>query len=133
MSNELVTPEIAALYGALAKAQGEFLPIVKNRSVEIQMKTGGKYKFRYADLEEITSKTRPALSKHGLAVTQLLSGGSLTTMLMHESGGCIQSVIDIPGAGGFQDPKNMGAMVSYLRRYAKSAILDVAADDDLDE
>ena len=32
----------AALYAALAKAQGQFAPIAKNRSVQITMKSGGK-------------------------------------------------------------------------------------------
>ena len=29
--------QLAQLYGALAKAQGEFLPLAKNREVEIPM------------------------------------------------------------------------------------------------
>ncbi|MEQ6329242.1 ERF family protein, partial [Pseudomonas chengduensis] len=31
-----------------------------------------------------------------------------------------------------RDIKEYGAAVSYLRRYAKSALLDIAADDDVD-
>lgn len=128
--------QLCALYAALAKAQGEFQPLVKNRSVEIRKNGQKLYDFRYADLEEITAKTRPALAKHGLATIQLIlpkgNQSALVTKLVHEGGGSIESEIVVPhGAGG--EIKAYGATLSYLRRYAKSALLDVAADDDLDE
>lgn len=138
------TPDqLSALYAALAAAQGEFDPIVKNRSVTIDIKDKdtkrkiGQYEFRYADLEEITAKTRPALSKHKLATIQVLgparhgSGLALFTQLAHADGGMLISELSV--TTGHQDIKNMGAQISYLRRYAKSALLDIAADDDLDE
>lgn len=137
--------QIAKLYAAFALAQGEFLPIVKNRSVSIDIKdkaTGakrGSYNFRYADLEEITAKTRPALTKHGLATMQPISvsstgsGTSIFTKLTHKDGGCITSECPLPAHNEKREIKDYGALVSYLRRYAKTAILDVAADDDLDE
>lgn len=135
--------QLAALYCALAKAQGEFQPIVKNRSVSIDIKDKntkqkiGNYDFRYADLEEITAKTRPALSKHGLATIQPIgpakhgSGVALFTQLIHENGGMLISELSV--ATGQTDIKALGAQISYLRRYAKSAMLDIAADDDMDE
>lgn len=134
--------QLAALYGALAEAQGDFQPIVKNRSVTIDYKDdqgrkAGSYQFRYADLEEITAKTRPALSKNGLATVQPIgpakhgSGVSIFTQLIHKDGGMLISELNL--TTGFKDVKNMGAQISYLRRYAKSAMLDIAADDDLDE
>lgn len=134
VTTEIGTPcQLAELYGALAAAQGEFLPITKNRDVMIDLKT-----FRYADLEEITAKTRPALSKHGLATTQPISlstsgaGTSIFTRLMHKSGATIES--EIPLAQFMRgDIKEYGAAVTYMRRYAKCALLDLAADDDLDE
>lgn len=132
--------QMAQLFAALAAAQGEFEPIVKNRSVSIDIKNEqrqkvGQYTFRYADLEEITAKTRPALSKHGLATVQIInpSGGgtSLFTRLLHSSGAELVSEIPLPVNKG--DIKSYGATISYLRRYAKSSLLDIAADDDLDE
>lgn len=134
--------QLAALYCALAKAQGEFQPIEKNRSVTIDIKNEqrqkiGQYQFRYADLEEITAKTRPALSKHGLATIQPIgpakhgSGIALFTQLIHENGGMLISELSV--TTGQRDIKALGAEISYLRRYAKSAMLDIAADDDMDE
>lgn len=134
VTTEIGTPsQLAELYGALAAAQGEFPPITKNRTVMIDLKT-----FRYADLEEITAKTRPALSKHGLATVQPISmstsgtGTSIFTRLMHKGGATIES--EIPLSQFMRgEIKEYGAAVTYMRRYAKGALLDIAADDDLDE
>lgn len=137
--------QMAELYADLAAAQGEFQPILKNRSVSIDIRDKGtrqrtgSYTFRYADLEEITAKTRPALSKHGFATTQVISlstaprtGTSIFTRLLHKSGATIESEIPLVPAVN-ADIKEYGAAVTYLRRYAKSALLDISADDDLDE
>ncbi|MBG4448687.1 ERF family protein [Pseudomonas aeruginosa] len=138
------TPDqVAALYASFAKAQGDFPAIAKNREVEIPIKdkaTGariGSYKFRYADLEEINSKTRKPLSENGLGTMQLIgrstvtAGTSIFTRLVHSGGACIEAEIPLP-AQDKRDIKDYGATVSYLRRYAKTALLDIAADDDLD-
>lgn len=129
---------LAQLYAALAKAQGEFLPLAKNREVEITMSKGGKFKFRYADLEAVLASTRPAMAKHGLSVFQAVEGipntpsGALVTVLAHEGGGTVRSVIPLLSNHG-GDIKNFGATITYLRRYALTSLLCIAADDDLDE
>lgn len=130
--NEPTNP-MAALYAALAKAQGAFQPIVKNRDVEITMKSGGRYRFRYADLEEILTKTRPALSANGLALIQTINGSNLVCQLVHADGGVITSEVPMPSVRDLGDPKSFGAAITYLRRYLVTAMLGVAADDDLDE
>ena len=128
---------LAQLYGALAKAQGDFLPLAKNREVEIAMSKGGRFKFRYADLEAVLASTRPAMAKHGLSVYQAVEGGQntpseLVTVLAHEGGGTVRSVMPMPSNHG-GDIKNFGATLTYLRRYALTSLLCIAADDDLDE
>lgn len=123
------TPKLAA---ALAKAQGAFRPIEKNRSVAISMKSGGSYKFRYADLEELIAATREHLTANGLSIVQLIAGVQLRTVLMHESGEELISEMPLGAAGG-DDIKTFGAKVSYLRRYAYQSLLCLAADDDIDE
>lgn len=128
----------AALYAALAQAQGEFKPIEKNREVSIRTKEGYTYQFRYADLEQIISATRPALSSNGLCVIQrvLQQDGAnhsvLETVLMHKDGGSITSTSRLPPET-LGDLKQFGAGMTYMRRYAYSALLCVSADDDLDE
>jgi hypothetical protein len=131
-SNDEKMPE---LFAALAKAQGEFAPIAKNRSVTIQPKEGRAYHFRYADLEAILAAVRPALAANGLALVQPVDdrdGAKLVTALMHASGAALVSATQIPKIGD-RDPKQYGALLTYLRRYMVTALLGVAADDDLDE
>lgn len=139
MSDDLTTDKMAALYAALARAQGKFQPITKNREVQIRLKAGGSFKFRYADIEEINAKTRPALAEEGLALIQPpqcdpATGATwIETLLTHKDGGVIRSRLDIKPLGTYGDPKEFGAAISYLRRYSVVAMLGVAADDDLDQ
>ena len=138
MSNaHIETPPAAALMAAMAKAQGEFKPIEKNRTVRMTTKAGGTIQFRYADLDEILSKTRPALSANGLALIQTVehgqNGAMLTCKLMHSGGGIVTSETLLPVGANMGDPKAFGAAITYFRRYMVTAMLGVAADDDLDE
>ena len=118
------------LYTALSKAQGEFAEIKKSEDGQI-----GNQRFRYADLDQLIKATRPALTKHDLAVIQLLSTeGSdnfVITTLVHSSGQSISSkqIIEKSQCVRVQD---YGKASSYLRRYGYSAILCLAADADLD-
>lgn len=124
---------IANLAAALAKAQGAFRPIVKNRDVEIySTRTNSKYKFSYADLEELINATREHLAANGLSLVQLIAGTNLRTELLHESGERLVSELQLGSASG-DDIKTFGAKISYLRRYAYQSMLCLAADDDLDE
>lgn len=133
---EHTAEQMGALYAALAAAQAEYAPLPKNRKVTIRMRTGGSYEFRYADLEAVFSSTRPALAKHGISFVQTIQPAngrsSLVSMLAHKDGGVLTSVIEfnMPQGG---DIKEFGAHLSYLRRYAATALIGVAADDDLDE
>lgn len=127
---------MADLYASLACAQAEYVPLAKNRKVTIKTKSGGSYEFRYADLEAVFSSTRPALAKHGISLVQTIQPANgrsaLVTMLAHKAGGTLVSTIEfnMPTGG---DIKDFGAHLTYLRRYAATALLGVAADDDLDE
>lgn len=130
------TNAVAALFSALAKAQGEFKPIEKNRTVLIPTRQGSTYTFRYADLEEILRKTRPALAANGLALIQCMepteAGPYLSCVLTHSAGFKIVSSHQLP-KNADADPKAFGSLITYHRRYLVTAMLGVAADDDLDE
>lgn len=134
---QIAAPDMGALYAALAAAQAEFQPIEKNRSVTIRPRDGAPYSFRYADLEEILAKTRPALTKNGLALFQVLNANGGATVLrcelVHGSGARLSSEVSIPSPDQLRDPKQFGAQVTYFRRYMATSMLGVAADDDLDD
>lgn len=119
-----------ALAAALAKAQGAFPAISRDKEVTVQTKTGGSYKFKYAPLDSILNAVRKPLADNGLAVVQLLDDGDLVTMLMHESGARLAGRVSIPAVEG--NVQAFGSAITYLRRYSIQAILGIAAEEDDD-
>jgi hypothetical protein len=123
------------LHTALAAAQGAFEQIRRDKSVTVTMKSGGKYSFNYAPLESILRAVTPALSKHGLALTQatkaLESGKEFVeTTLRHASGEVLTNVIPIFVRD--DGPQAYGSALTYARRYGVTLLLCISADDDDD-
>lgn len=134
----IVTPvapaSINELVLALSKAQGQLSAAPRNREVAVKTKTGGEYKFKYATLDAIIEHVRKPLTENGLWFTQTLDevGGryKLITTLFHSSGQYLTSATPLlVGGGGNQE---FGSALTYMRRYALSAILGIAADEDDD-
>jgi hypothetical protein len=126
---ESTQTSIGQLAKALAAAQGEFRPIVKDKVVK-----SSSYSYRYADLATVRDAVTPALAKHGLAVVQTFrpNGGThqyVETTLMHSSGESVSSSYQIPATGKQQE---IGSAITYARRYSLCAILGVVAEDDDD-
>jgi len=109
---------------ALIQAQGKFSPILRTA-------TNPHFRSKYATLDAIIDATRDALGGEGLAVSQLLTPqNTLRTVLMHISGQTIESEINL--FLNKQDSQGNGSAITYARRYALSAILGVASEDDDD-
>jgi hypothetical protein len=118
----------SALARALAKAQA----VMEGASKD---KTNPAFKSRYADLASVWDACRGPLTSNGLAVVQLVTAAdkasvTVETRLLHESGESVSSVltmpVDKPSAQG------VGSAITYARRYALSALVGVAPDDDDD-
>ena len=123
------------LIAALAKAQSAISSPSRNREVKVKTKSGYTYTFRYATLDHIIEAIRKPLTENGLWFTQVLEsdeGGKyrLITRLLHESGESIESrtplLVENAGSQGF------GSALTYMRRYALTALLGIAADEDDD-
>lgn len=120
---------IAALAGALAKAQSEIQGAKKDSENPF-------FKAKYADLSSVWDACRVALTKNGLSVIQTPSTEitenvtiiRVGTLLAHSSGEWISEELSaIPVK---DDPQGIGSCVTYLRRYALSAFTGVAPEDD---
>jgi hypothetical protein len=140
-NDHFMSATIGQLAGALSAFQGKCPEISKECTVKVQTRSGGAYSFQYASLDNIISSVRPVLSENGLAITQLTSlDGSLTTILMHSSGEYIGSRIKIAGAklrdsnpnSDGMSPQEYGSAITYMRRYAYTAILGLATEEDDD-
>jgi len=131
----------AALYAALAKAQGQMRNPDKNRTVKVRSDKGN-YDFDYATLDNVIETARKALSGNGIAVVQALERDDqgamgLTIRLLHADGGSIVNFMPVvmpqPDERG-RPPKiqETGSVITYARRYALCAMLNIAAEEDDD-
>ena len=116
--------DLGPLAAALAKAQASFPPIVRDKEV-----AGRSYSYKYAPLDAILAAVREPLSTNGLAIAQPLEGADLVTLLLHESGATLTARTPLPPWDGVQQ---YGSMVTYIRRYALTAMLGIATEDDDD-
>lgn len=122
--------ELAALFLALAKAQGEFLPVLKDSTAKVAMKAGGSYTFDYAGLDVLIAATQPALTKYELAFFQAPTDhGSLLLSVLAHGPARIEAVSPITEWG---TPQEFGSAITYAKRYARGSILSVfpAGEDD---
>jgi hypothetical protein len=111
----------------LAKALVGFQADMENVTKDA---TNPFFKSKYATLEAIITAAKPHLKKHGLAVIQFPDGDGLSTMLLHESGEHLQATANL--AIKDHTPQGQGSAITYMRRYALSAALGIATEDDDD-
>lgn len=122
-----ITPQMAA---ALVKFQSTVPKIDLSTEVSIPTKSGRDIKFNYATLANIMSQIREPMKDAGLAFSQVLGDGTLSTILMcAEDGSTIVSTMPLKIEG---DPKHIGQMITYFKRYSLAAILGIAGEDDKD-
>jgi hypothetical protein len=127
MDNVKMGGDVAALFGALAKAQGEMVAAKKSAK-------NPHFKSTFADLASVLEAIMPALNANGIALVQLpgFEDGTvtMTTTLCHSGGGWLSSQAGSPLGRG-SGPQAVGSAISYLRRYcAQSACALPAVDDD---
>lgn len=119
------------LAAALAKAQSSFPAIARDKTVTVQTRTGGSYTFKYAPLDSILAAVRAPLADNGLAISQLLDGHDLVTMLLHKDGATLTGRVPLPRSDG-DTVQALGSAITYLRRYSLQAMLGIAAEEDDD-
>ena len=123
---------MAPLFEALAKAQAEFESVTATSRVTFK-----NVDFKFAPLSEILGAVRPALNKYGLTLTQQTkhipfgnaNGIKVVTTLLHESG-VSYDIESVPVFYNVNDIKNLGAQVTYLRRYEVKTLLGIEADSE---
>ena len=124
---ELMSEQINELALALSKAQATIENVSKDKQA---------YGYKYADLASCLEAVKKPLSDNGLAVSQLVSTDGekqmLITMLVHSSGQWLKSVLSIESVVMKQcnSLQQIGAGITYARRYALSAIVGLTQDDD---
>jgi len=128
-----LSPSIAHLADALCKAQSGMKEVLKTKTAQVKSDKGS-YSYKYAELSDLLEAVKPALLSQGLAISQGVDsydkGVKVTTLLMHSSGEHLSSTLSLPVSGS--TPQAYGSAITYARRYALSALLGVAPEDDDD-
>jgi len=136
LSSETRSGDITDLMKALAKAQGAFPEIERNRTVRVRPRSGGQeYSFKYATLSKIFEAIRKPLSENGLAYTQIISHDSVSgfyilTTTIYCGNQFIASKTPIIVEG--DSNQQFGSALTYMKRYSLAALLGIAADEDDD-
>jgi len=118
--------DVAALFAAVAKAQGEMGIAVKGSVNPHWGKT-------YASITSLLQATLPAYNANGLGIMQFPGEISenqvkLSTMIIHANGGFILTVASMPIPK--MDPQGLGKAITYIRRYALAAAVSAQQEDD---
>lgn len=119
-----------AFAAAFASASAEF--------PTIPLRGDGHNKMKYATLKDITSLTRPVLSKHGLALTFQIETRDkvvVTAQLMHRQGHSTKTSITLPAdtSGSKNAVQAIGSTQTYGQRYTAQAILGLSLGDDTED
>jgi hypothetical protein len=121
---------VAKLSAALTRALAKMENPTKSKVVST-----GKFSYSYAPLEDIVTSARKVLSEYELsavqeAVTDNQGRIGVTTRIIHNSGEWLEfGPFYIPAGSG---PQEYGSSLTYARRYALSAALGIAAEQDDD-
>lgn len=130
----MTTPTPGSLAAALASVQANLPEVTKGETAKIEKKTGGYYKYTYADLSAVTRAILPLLGAAGLAWTTkptLRADGRfvLEYKLLHVSGESETGEYPLSDRGS---PQDIGSAITYARRYALCSVTGIAPDDDDD-
>ena len=114
---------------ALAKAQSEIGSLQRNKS---------GYNYNYADLAAVLDCIKEPMAKNGLNLMQFPEYNEnsevcpVTTIVTHESGQMLMSTMVVPVAANAKvnDTQVYGSAITYARRYAVMAIMNLAPEDD---
>lgn len=120
---------IKGLLEGLVKAQSEFKTLPKDKE---------GYGYKYTDLDTVISTVRPILIKHNIGFMQTLTNvngrDGLTTRLFNTTGEWIEDTFLLPAVtmAKTNAAQNVGAAITYMKRYALCAVLGISSDEDTD-
>lgn len=129
-----------AFFQALANFQEKCPPVVKNKTAEIvSRRTGGKFSYGYASLDELQRHIRPYLRAENLSYSfDVEADGKerliVTCILRHIDGHFERASFPVPieTTERMSGAQANGAALSYGKRQALSAVLGLSIEEDTD-
>jgi hypothetical protein len=139
MQREIVADDAKAQFNrAFLRLQSKLPRITKRGEVEYK----GQKAFKFARWEDVDAAIRPVLAEEGFSLSFTTQprqgdGGGLivTAILRHAAGHSTETSIPVPldSSGGKNSMQGYGSSLSYGKRYAATAALNIiteGADDD---
>ena len=121
---------IKSLLEGLVKAQAEFTTLPKDKS---------GYGYKYTDLDTVISTVKPILAKYNIGFMQMLSTlegnvKAITTRVFNSAGEWIEDTTPLPDVAMAKTnaAQNLGAAITYMKRYTLCAMLGISSDEDVD-
>lgn len=116
------------------RAQAEMPDIKKSKTANIPTKSGGSFKYSYADLAAIIPIVKKTLAEHDLGFAQdvaEVNGNVAVYTRIYHSAGHVEVFGPVVLPAG-TDAREAGSAITYARRYGLTAALGIAADEDVD-
>jgi hypothetical protein len=114
---------------ALIEFQSKAPKLELNSSVNVKLKSGGSYNFKYADLPYIMDTIQETLTKCKLAVYFQIAELEISIVIAHESGQFIISSLPLQFGN---NPQDNGSIITYYKRYLLTSALNLVAEQDDD-
>jgi hypothetical protein len=127
---------------ALAALQARLPRVAKEHTAKVETKTGGNYKYAYADLTDVSEAILPLMASLGLSWTccpTMLEGQFVLDYSLRFSGEATSIGGGSYSVGGFYplptsgSPQDIGKAITYARRYALCAVTGLAPGGDDDD
>lgn len=83
------------------------------------------YNYKYADLPHLWESIEKVITDAGFTVVNYADAGAVVTKVIHEAGE-LESKLPI---AGITDPQDLGAAITYFRRYNLLMIFNVMIED----
>lgn len=124
--------ETENIFSALAEFHEKLQPPKNTKQVSMNLKNGRKLSYSYIELPDLCDNLRPQLAAQGLSIFQspITPNNSLgvQTLVTHKSGEFIKANYEYPSPGN--GAQAVGSQITYFRRYALLAALNLGQDDD---
>jgi hypothetical protein len=129
-----------AFHQAIMNFQHECPALKKTKTADIATRSGSRYKYSYAPLDEILPIIRPIMAKHGLSNSwehsvegdHLITDCVISHVLGHEKrSGKVSMPIGV-GDGRMNPAQAVGSVITYGKRYTLLSGLGLSPEDDDD-
>lgn len=123
-------------FAAFAAFQAECPPIKKTNTANIATRSGAKFSYTFAPLDEIARTVNPFLTRNAFSYSwdTKVEGNSLTKIctLRHAAGHSITSTASLPidTAAGMSDQQKVAAAGTFAERMSLRSVLGLTTTDD---